>query len=1386
MLDFIRPYHTMKHGQAVIQTDYIYERSNDLMVRGGKFYAVWDERRKVWTTSEFDLLTLIDSELFEYANTKLPEDLRDDAVICYHTNYRSRSFEALKKFISIHPDSFVTLDFKMLFTNDIPRKEDYATKTAKYALVKGECKAYDKLIGTLYDPMNRKKIEWAIGAAISGKTIDIQKFIVIYGPPGSGKSTVLDIIAGLFEGYHIEFRSEELSKASSFAMEMFKSNPLVAIDHEGDFSRIQNNTLINSIVAHNTIEINEKFKSKYSIQLRTLLFIGTNKPVNITDAKSGLLRRLLIVTPTEHKIPREEYAQLVQAVKFEYGAIAYHCMEVYNELGPGYYDNYVPEDMVKITNVFYNFILDNYNFFADDIDGIRLVHAWARYKNYCDDAQIRYPMQKMTFKDELKNYFDSFQDRGRDGAWNVYYGFKSELFSSSYDVNGASSNGTWITLDSTTSLFDKIFANCPAQYATPDGTPMRKWSNNETILDDLNTKNVHYVQPPKELIVIDFDLKDEYGDKSLARNIEAASEWPPTYAELSQSGNGIHLHYYYTGDVESLSRLIDESIEVKVFIGNASLRRKLTLCNTLGIGTISSGLPVKGVKKSMVSDNTIKNEKHLRALISKSLRKENLGFTKPEIDFIHFLLEKAYNSGMSYDVSDMRNAIEVFASGSTNQAEYCYKTVDSMKFKSEAFEASDPPEELEPVPEEGDEEPMYPDDPKEDLDAKNQATRGGDIVIIFDIESYPNLLLLCWKRKGIKDDVVTVFNPTPEQLSEFFKFKVAGFNNRKYDNHVLYARMIGYSVEECNDLSQRIVDREKDDDSCMFGQAYNLSYTDVYDFLSSGNKMSLKKWEIKLGIHHQEMEFPWDQPIPRDKWDLVAEYCKNDVIATEAVWDANMADWTAREILAAISGLTVNNSTNQHTTRIIFGTDTNPQAQFNYPDLSEIFPGYRFSNFGIPLEEYTPGVKIVKGKSIYLGVDPGEGGRVYASPGIHYNVALLDVASMHPSSIIALCLFGSIYTGRFEELVQIRILIKHGEYDKASKLLDGALAPYLTNEADAKALANALKTAINSVYGLTFKRGSKFYDERNLENIVAKYGALFMVTLEREVQNRGYSVAHVKTDSIKIPNADTSIIEFCMTFAKQYGFTFEHEATYRKMCLVNESTYIALYEDKETCEQLYGYVPGDNKSHPLEWTATGAQFQVPFVFKKLFSKEKIDISDMAETKSVTTAMYLDNNEDLPDVSGYEKELDKLLKKQKKGEPVYEQEIAELENEITKGHRYRFVGKVGSFIPVKPGYGGGILLRKNNEDKFAAVTGTKKSKITEPGEEPVWRWVESELLRVIDKTDMIDYRYYQCLIDDAIDTISKYGDFEIFRHTNAPNQILNEPEDVPFDAEPLPF
>ena len=932
MLDFFTiGTRTTKNGTTEVYPKFIMKRSEDLMIRGGDFYAIWVEERGLWSTDEQDVITLVDRETTKYIQEHKGQ-FNNAVRPLYMWDAESGMIDAWHKYCQRQSrDNYFALDEKLIFSNTETNKKDYASRRLPYPLEPGSIDAWDKLISTLYDEEERHKIEWAIGAIVTGDSKKIQKFMVFYGEAGTGKSTILNVIQQLFEGYHTVFDAKALgSSNNAFALESFKTNPLVAIQHDGDLSRIEDNTRLNSLVSHEVMEINEKFKGKYNAKFICFLFMGTNRPVKITDGKSGLLRRLIDVSPSGRKLGIREYKKATKQVEFELGAIAHHCRDVYLA-DPAAYDDYVPIGMMGASNDFYNFVIDSYHVFKRE-DGTTLKAAWEMYKTYVDEAKVSYPFSQRTFKEELKNYFKEFNERfaTEDGnrLRSYYHGFRVEKFEEHRERKRAIKPDTnvqkeapthhLIKFDAAESIFDKECAGCFAQYASTKETPTNKWDNVKSTLSQLDTSRLHYVKVPENHIVIDFDLKDESGKKSFEKNLEEASKWPATYAELSKSGAGIHLHYIYTGDVNKLSRVSDDNdnIEIKVFTGKSSLRRMLTKCNNLPIATISSGLPLKGDGK-VVNFEGIKNEKMLRTLIKRNLNKE-YGSTRCSIDFIYKNLESAYNSGVSYDVSDMKNAIFAFAANSTNQADYCLKAVNNMKFKS--------------------------DEPGENV-ANDDAP-----IVFYDVEVFSNLFVVCWKYQGKDKPVVKMINPTPSDIEKLIRCRLIGFNNRRYDDHILYARLLGYTNEQLYALSQRIISGDR---NAMFTEAYNLSYTDIYDFAAT--KMSLKKWEItlgsisveklkekgfsdyeiqviKAGTHHQELGLPWDKPVAEELWTTVADYCINDVTATESVFTYLKADWIARQILADLAGMSVNSTTNSLTTRIIFGKERKPRLV--YTDLA--------------------------------------------------------------------------------------------------------------------------------------------------------------------------------------------------------------------------------------------------------------------------------------------------------------------------------------------------------------------------------------------------------------------------------------------------------------------
>ena len=381
MLDFfIISTRSKKQGVVEIYPSFIINNeSSDLMIRGGDFYAVWVEERGLWSTNEQDVIRLVDRELKKYYD-EYRQKSNDYVNVLYMRNAETGTIDQWHKYCQKQMrDNFHPLDEKLIFSNTETCKKDYASKKLSYPLEPGDISAWNKLISTLYSDDERRKIEWAIGAIVTGESKDIQKFMVFYGSAGTGKSTVLNVIQQLFEGYYSVFDAKALgSSSNAFALEAFKTNPLVAIQHDGDLSRIEDNTRLNSLVSHELMTVNEKFKSTYSNRFNAFLLMGTNKPVRITDGKSGLIRRLIDVSPTGNKLSIKEYKDSVSKIKFELGGIACHCRDVYLS-DPGMYDDYVPTAMLGASNDFYNYIINSYHIFKKE-DCTTVKAAWEMYK----------------------------------------------------------------------------------------------------------------------------------------------------------------------------------------------------------------------------------------------------------------------------------------------------------------------------------------------------------------------------------------------------------------------------------------------------------------------------------------------------------------------------------------------------------------------------------------------------------------------------------------------------------------------------------------------------------------------------------------------------------------------------------------------------------------------------------------------------------------------------------------------------------------------------------------------------------------------------------------------------------------------------------------------
>ena len=212
-----------KRGVRNVYPSFLVQKSKDLMIRGGDFYAIWDEENGVWSTDEDRVSQMIDS-MVRAKTAEVSQGTSDKVIPLLMKKSNSGMIDQWHKFVQKQMrDNFHPLDMNVIFANSPVCKEDYASQRLPYSLSDSEPVAWNDLVSTLYEEKEQPKIEWAIGSIVNGDSKYLQKFVVFHGPGGTGKSTILNVIQELFDGYCKTFNAKSLAGNEQFALEPFSS-----------------------------------------------------------------------------------------------------------------------------------------------------------------------------------------------------------------------------------------------------------------------------------------------------------------------------------------------------------------------------------------------------------------------------------------------------------------------------------------------------------------------------------------------------------------------------------------------------------------------------------------------------------------------------------------------------------------------------------------------------------------------------------------------------------------------------------------------------------------------------------------------------------------------------------------------------------------------------------------------------------------------------------------------------------------------------------------------------------------------------------------------------------------------------------------------------------
>ena len=142
MLDFVAIRTTTKsQGRKgaeeltiTIYPEFLVGPSEDLMVRGGGFYAVWDEKNNFWTRDIGFVIRAVDEALMARKS-----DFSDNANVEVRTmrNFSSNVWNDFLKYTKSLPDNYHELDSRVIFADDVVKKNDYVSKKLSFGVQSG-------------------------------------------------------------------------------------------------------------------------------------------------------------------------------------------------------------------------------------------------------------------------------------------------------------------------------------------------------------------------------------------------------------------------------------------------------------------------------------------------------------------------------------------------------------------------------------------------------------------------------------------------------------------------------------------------------------------------------------------------------------------------------------------------------------------------------------------------------------------------------------------------------------------------------------------------------------------------------------------------------------------------------------------------------------------------------------------------------------------------------------------------------------------------------------------------------------------------------------------------------------------------------------------------
>lgn len=346
-------------------------------------------------------------------------------------------------------------------------------------------------------------------------------------------------------------------------------------------------------------------------------------------------------------------------------------------------------------------------------------------------------------------------------------------------------------------------------------------------------------------------------------------------------------------------------------------------------------------------------------------------------------------------------------------------------------------------------------------------------MIGFDFEVFRYDWLVVFKD-FITDEYEVIINDK-DKLQKFVNDHknnlLIGYNSSNYDNFILKGILLG---KDPYHLSNIIIN-QKDNTGRIWRMAnWNEIKIFTYDVSFGLGFTSLKENEAYLGISIDEcpIDFNMEKPLSKNELDLVINYCKRDVDATQLLFEKSKEKFETKLYLCSEFGLDKSylNKGDQSIIEKVLG------AEHKFKCCDEFEP-FDFSQLNLKISKYKEVIEYFKKPLDYKGGlsldicgvphSLGIGGIHGAIPNFNYTgrIMNIDVASYYPSMMIAYDWFARSIPNDKKKLY--------------SKMKADRIVLKKTN----KKLSNAYKLILNTTYGCYKYQYCNLFDPRMANNI---------------------------------------------------------------------------------------------------------------------------------------------------------------------------------------------------------------------------------------------------------------------------------------------------------------